>query len=272
MTETNNKLRALFFAVVMVTSVFAGTVALSGTVAAANDPDPADPDSFPRDTPDGTSPPQVIFVGEEGLDVSNVEQTDTAESTETGPIGDDSVTLVGLAGDADGTVETINPTDADFDGFATGTYDTNDDEQAEFSLREPEIEDVEINTQTAGDGADVTNSNIETGSEVWLFSDYNFDNADKLEVTIENPNGLDVTSQIIGNNNPDVFYDGEHYITQSGDAGNISLDFEDARTGTYNITVEGADFGPSETVSSSSRTVSWTVSEGPKSAPSTVML
>ncbi|MFC6795423.1 surface glycoprotein [Halobaculum halobium] len=49
MTETNNKIRALFLTALMVFSVFAGTVAFAGTAAAANNAtvtaNPADADA-----------------------------------------------------------------------------------------------------------------------------------------------------------------------------------------------------------------------------------
>ncbi|WP_302082560.1 surface glycoprotein [Salinibaculum rarum] len=38
MTSKNEKLRGLFLAAIMVTSVFVGSIALTGTVAAANQP------------------------------------------------------------------------------------------------------------------------------------------------------------------------------------------------------------------------------------------
>ena len=65
MTSNTKKIRSLFLTALMVFSVFAGTVALSGSAAAqtAGNVDPGNFDSFPRQDVDGSSPPTVVYVG-----------------------------------------------------------------------------------------------------------------------------------------------------------------------------------------------------------------
>ena len=54
MTDNNNKIRALFLTALMVFSVFAGTIALTGTAAAVKGTDIAD-DEFTNTTVDESS-------------------------------------------------------------------------------------------------------------------------------------------------------------------------------------------------------------------------
>ena len=247
MTRTNDKIRALVLAALMVLSVSAGTVAFTGTAVAANDVDPDDPDTFPRDglnTVEQDSLPAVVYAGE----TVNIEGVNF-DAKRSGTLGDeDSITLIGIAGDAEGDIQSgVDPSDADFDGFEPGLYSANGDqgdgEQAEIAVREPEIESVELNTQANTDGADVTDGRITTEDAVaFLNVEYNFDEADKLSITVEDDD-LEVTDQVVENNNTQA---GDGFITESGT--DERLDFSDVDAGQYTITVEGDDFGPSQTV------------------------
>jgi major cell surface glycoprotein (TIGR04216 family) len=69
----------------------------------------------------------------------------------------------------------------------------------------------------------------------FLNVDYNFDEADKLSITVEDDD-LEVTDQIVD----------DGFITESDT--DEELDFSDVDAGQYTITVEGDDFGPSQTV------------------------
>ena len=218
--------------------------------------------SEPREEPTNTSPPVRIFVGET-LDVSNVQLTGG------GTVGDSSVTLVGVAGDAEGAVETIeDPTDADFGNFATGTYDVqaDSDERAEFAVTEPRVTDVTITNEN---GANVTNAWDPTGDELTVTTEYNFDDADRLDLTVEDPDGLDVTGSVASSDR----------ITTSG--GSVQLDLSDQDEGTFRITVEGSVLedgtrtvtvrtGPRETATptvSPTETPEPTVTDTPTSTP-----
>ncbi|WP_216824722.1 PGF-CTERM sorting domain-containing protein [Salinigranum rubrum] len=200
---------------------------LVGTVAAV---------SSPRTQPADTSPPVRVFVGET-LDVSAVQLTGG------GTVGSGSVTLVGVAGDAEGTSESVDATDADFGGFETGGYDVaaDGDDRAEFVVAEPRVTSVVVRNQN---GANVTNGWEPTGEDLTVTVEYNFADADRLDLTVESPDGLDVTSRVTAIDR----------ITRSG--GSVTLDLSDEPVGTFEITVEGSD------LDQATRTV--TVRTGPR--------
>ncbi len=201
MVRTRSLLVTLFAALLLV-----------GTVAAV---------SSPRTQPADTSPPVRVFVGET-LDVSDVQLTGG------GTVGSGSVTLVGVAGDADGTSESIDPTNADFGGFETGGYDVaaDGDDRAEFVVAEPRVTSVVVRNQN---GANVTDGWEPTGGDLTVTVEYNFAEADRLDLTVESPDGLDVTPQVAAIDR----------ITRSG--GSVTLDLSDEPVGTFEITVEGSD-------------------------------
>ncbi|WP_380675378.1 hypothetical protein [Salinigranum sp. GCM10025319] len=193
--------------------------------------------SEPRNSPGNTTPPVRVFVGET-LDVSSVELTGG------GTVGSDAVTLVGVAGEADGTTERLDdPTDADFGGFATGGYDVraDGDDRADVSVVEPRVTSVVIRNQNE---ANVTNGWEPTGASLTVTAEYNFAEADRLDLTVEGPDGLDVTGAVASDDR----------ITTNG--GSVELDLSDEAEGTFRITVEGSD------LDDASRTV--TVRTGPR--------
>jgi hypothetical protein len=178
--------------------------------------------SAPRDQPADTSPPVRVFVGET-LDVAAVELTGG------GTVGTGSVTLVGDAGEADGDIRTIDdPTDADFDDFATGTYfvSGDSDERPEFVVTEPRVTEVVVENQN---GANVTNAWEPTGESLTVTARYNFDEADRLDLTVRDPDGLDVTTSVASRDR----------VTTDG--GTVQLDLSDEPEGTFRIILEGSD-------------------------------
>jgi cell division septation protein DedD len=200
----NVRLPVLFAVVLLVVSGVAGAVAA------------------PRGQPADTDPPVRVFVGET-LDVSAVALTGG------GTVGPGPVTLVGVAGDADGTVEDLGEsTDADFAGVPTGAYDvqTDGDDRADFSVVEPRVTEVVVRNQN---GANVTNGWEPTGERLTVTVEYNFDEADRLDLTVDSPDGLDVTSAVASGDR----------LTASGDS--VTLDLSDEPEGTFRITVEGSD-------------------------------
>ena len=193
--------------------------------------------SVPREQPENTDPPVRVFVGET-LDISAVELTGG------GTIGSDPVTLVGVAGDADGTTESVSdPTDADLGGFLPGAYDARDDadDRPDLSVVEPRVTRVVVRNQN---DANVTNGWEPTGERLTVTAEYNFDVADRLDLTVESPDGLDVTDTVAS----------DPRITTSG--GSVTLDLSDEPEGTFRITLEGSD------LEDATRTV--TVRTGPR--------
>ncbi|MFC7045754.1 PGF-CTERM sorting domain-containing protein [Halobacteriaceae archaeon GCM10025711] len=219
MTTTADRIRSLVLVALLVVSAFAGTVAFAGSAGAVAEP---------RDAPQDTTPPVVVFQGET-LDVSNVSQTGSNDT-----IGDGSVTFVGLAGDAEGEVQSASSgADVDFGNFETGTYDTDGDNQAEISVQEPRVTDINLETQ---EGVDVSDGTAPIDANLTLEARYNFDVADALEITVEDPQGFDVTGAVAQNDT----------IVQT--RGTVNLDFTDVEAGTYTITLEGSDLDASRQV------------------------
>jgi hypothetical protein len=140
----------------------------------------------PRDTVEGP-PPTVVFQGEGHIDISDIELTGG------GTIGTDPVTLIGLRGDAEGTVETVrNPTHASFESIEQGTYDIDNDESPDIAVAEPRVTDIQLRLDN---GVDVTDGRVQSGRLVTAIVDYNFDAADGVELEVRGPNGVVITPQ-----------------------------------------------------------------------------
>jgi len=170
----------------------------------------------PRDAPSNTSPPVRVYVSE-SLDISNVELTDG------GTIGTDQTTFVSVAGDE---VFTVDPENADFDDVEPGSYDadSDDDDEAELIVVQPRVTDFDVRNER---GVDIAGDTVEASDfeEVTITAEYNFAEADRLDVTVENPDGVDLA--------------GNSRITTSG--GSVTVDTSSAIPGTYRISVEGSD-------------------------------
>ncbi|MCD2201066.1 hypothetical protein LPA44_14350 [Halobacterium sp. KA-4] len=191
----------------------------------------------PREQPADTSPPVRVFVGET-LDISNVQLTGG------GTIGTDSVTLVGASGAADGEIyEITDPTNADFGTVTPGAYrvDGDGDDEFEIVVTKPRVTSVTLTNQH---GANVTNAWEPTGENLTVTAQYNFAAADRLDVTVRNPSGLNITGEVAAGDR----------ITTSG--GSVHLDLSEEPAGTYRITVTGS------ALEAASRTV--TVRTGPR--------
>jgi hypothetical protein len=185
----------------------------------------------PRDRPSDTTPPVRVYVSE-SLDISDVRLTGG------GTIGANRTTFVGIG---DRGAFSVDPENADFEGVETGSYyvERDTDEQAELSVVAPRITDFEVRNERGVDiaGDTVAGNDFE---EVTITAEYNFDDADRLDVSVDDPDGLDLA--------------GNAHITDSG--GSVTVDTSGADPGTYRITVEGSD------IEGGSRTVEVTVAGG----------
>jgi hypothetical protein len=173
----------------------------------------------PRDAPEDTAPPVVVFAGEEDLDVSEVELTGG------GRIGTDEAQLVGVSGDADGVpLRLSDPTAADFDDVETGAYDStaDADERPEVTVTRPDVTELVLRSER---GVNVTGDTVDDLETLTVEAEYDFDEADRLDVTVENPDGLDLTP------------DGR--ITES--PGSLTVDVGGEGAGTVRVTVEGSE-------------------------------
>ncbi|MFB6079902.1 MAG: hypothetical protein ABEJ81_02700 [Haloferacaceae archaeon] len=181
-------------------------VAVGGALAAADH----------RDAPASTTPPVRVYVSE-SLDISAVQLTGG------GTVGTGSTTFV--ATDEDHTFVVPNPTDADFTGIEPGSYyvDRDGDTRPEVTVVRPRITDFEVTNERGVKigGRTVDRTDFE---EVTVTADYNFDEADRLDVDVEGPNGLD--------------YAGDAAITASG--GSVTVDTSGGPTGEYTVSVTGS--------------------------------
>jgi PGF-CTERM protein len=170
----------------------------------------------PRDSPSDTSPPVRVYVSET-LDISNVELTGG------GTIGTDRTTFVSTGG---GGAFTVAPEDADFGGVDPGSYDaeSDDDDDAELVVVRPRITEFEVRNER---GVDVAGDTLDANDfeEVTITAEYNFAEADRLDVTVESPDGVDVA--------------GNARITESG--GSVTVETGNTDPGTYRISVEASD-------------------------------
>jgi hypothetical protein len=195
------------------------TVALAVVVVVAASA-PALAVSEPRDEPQDTTPLVVVYVGET-LDVSTVEQTGG------GTVGAGAVTFVGVGGDAEGHTErAADATAVDFDYFRTGTYDVDGDGEAEFTVVEPEVRDLVLRDER---GVNVTGDTVDDVETLTVRARYNFDEADRLDVVVRNPDGVEIQNDVTDSPR----------ITESD--GTVDLDMRNEPRGTYRITVEGSE-------------------------------
>ncbi|MFC7173543.1 hypothetical protein ACFQL0_09620 [Haloplanus litoreus] len=173
----------------------------------------------PRDEPSDTSPPVRVYVSET-LDISNVQLTGG------GTVGTERTTFISTTGDS---VFTVSPENADFDGVSPGSHDadTDDDDDPELVVVQPRITDFDVRNER---GVDIAGDTVEASDfeEVRITVEYNFAEADRLDVTVESPDGVDLA--------------GNERITESG--GNVTVDTSSADPGPYRIEVEGATSRP----------------------------
>jgi PGF-CTERM protein len=174
----------------------------------------------------------TVFLGEEEVDV--------------GPaVGSSSVTFSGIAGDADGDTIVADDTSAvDFtenNGFSTGGYDTSGDDNVDFSVREPAVNGLTI--ETTG-GTDVTGGSVSTNTNTLVVSpEFNYDVADDPEITVEDGDGLDVTREVLSSSsviNSEANADGTFTFTYTGSTGGtFDLDVSGLDRGNYTVIFDG---------------------------------
>ncbi len=177
----------------------------------------------------------TVFQGEE--DITFVDSS-----------GNQLDSLTGTSGDAEGQTLTI-PID---DDQATGQYDENGPDQFQDSVYgvtvlQPQIEDLEIlNTNgediaggsvREGEGG-ASGPNTGTGSgDLDVVADYNYEESENIELTVEDDTGLDVTGDALTQNGGPAVKG----ANTDGEDVTWNLDLTDLGTGTYTVTVAGSD-------------------------------
>ncbi|WP_318567299.1 PGF-CTERM sorting domain-containing protein [Salinigranum marinum] len=172
----------------------------------------------------------TAYLGESGVDLRGV-------SGISGAAGD-SVTLYGVAGEADGSTASVSDlTNADIsedNDFTTGGYSTaSGDDTVELSVIEPRVTDATIYRGSDDSGADVTDGSILTSDDtITVEGEFNFENAEALDITIEDEDGLEVQTTLTAS-------PGDQITTSGGDVTFTGL--TDLDTGEYTVTLEGED-------------------------------
>ncbi|NHN66025.1 major cell surface glycoprotein [Haloarcula sp. JP-Z28] len=252
MTNTKQKINAVFLSALMVMSVFAAAVAFSGAAAASNrgtadataySTGPTDNEDIPDSSGD-VGPGQTVFQGEDDLDqfiASDGSTTDVSSLTKAA--GDNAGITLG---------QPISQTQE------TGRYTVGADGGEGVIVESPSISDVEVQNTNGGD---VTGSTLVTADTAFVRVDYNYEEAEDVEITVEDEDGLDVTDEILKDNADELGGDDARDTLnplndERGDNGDFDVGFvlnpSNVDEGQYTITVEGVedlDFGDaSETV------------------------
>jgi len=229
MTKLKDQTRAILLATLMVTSVFAGAIAFTGSAAAERGNLDADSEPFNKTIQSGDR----VFLGEE-------------INTDAG-LGADEPLLTGVAGNAEGvSLDLSSPIPQTTENQPLGTYDVDGSGSAttpNVTLLAPRITDSEILTSSGGD---VTGSAISSGDadNLYVNADYNYEAAEKVEVTVEDPSGTDITNEVL--NGTDVYADDNSVGGTSSTGGGVGIDMSGQDAGEYTIILEGAedlDFG-----------------------------
>jgi len=225
----NKKFRALFLSALMVFSVFAGAIALTGSAAAAN-----------------RGAGNTYDTGPTESGVTDTDDNDLGDSE--GDVGSGEVIFQGEEGITfvDGSGNEINPANLERTGGASegvplqvpvpedqaiGTYSTQPDSSGgfEITVQTPRINTLEV--QNNG-GSDVSGGVLTTDQEnAQVFVEYDFASAEDVELTVEDENGLDVTDEIVDSGASNAI---------NGD-GSIPINPSAVDSGEYTFTVEGAE-------------------------------
>ena len=230
MTDTNEKIRALFLTALMVGSVFAMTIAFSGSAAAATYNRGTSANLW--DTATGSVSSQSGAVGS-GATVYQGERIDnldgSLDSTNSAP---SSLTDLERTGGDDAGLALQNPIPED---ATRGTYSADGTNTGSFnvSVATPRILDFEVRNS---DGSDVSGGTLTTGSGGSVYVEYNYYRAEDMSLTVEDSGGTDVTSEIVN---------GASSLNPRDQSNTNSVSFSitpgDVNNGDYTFTVEGVE-------------------------------
>jgi len=171
--------------------------------------------SEPRSEPADTRPPVRVYVGET-LDISS------AQLTGEGTVGTNETAFVAVGG---GQSVTVDPASADFGGVQPGAYYASSDEdvRADIQVVRPRIAGLEVRgseQQIVTDGS-VDPENLR---RMHVRVQFNFDDADRADVTVRGPLGDEV-------GNESIVTSGERVVVELGEP----------TPGTYTVAVAGSE-------------------------------
>ncbi|AUV84131.1 hypothetical protein C2R22_21355 (plasmid) [Salinigranum rubrum] len=140
--------------------------------------------------------------------------------------------FIGVAGEADGGLASVNNLEsADVttsNGFEQGGYSNQSDGQLLVSVQEPEISDV---TLEIPNGADVTNSTVTNDQDTLnVTAEWNFAQYENVTITVEDEDGFEIQDQL-----------GTDLELETSDDVATLTGLTDLDSGEYTLTVEGED-------------------------------
>jgi major cell surface glycoprotein (TIGR04216 family) len=155
--------------------------------------------------------------------------------------------LIGVAGEADGGiagVSSLNSADiTTTNGFEQGGYSNQSDGDLLVSVQEPQISDV---TLEIPNGADVTNSTVTNDQDTLnVAAEWNFARYENVTITVEDEAGLEVQDRL-----------GSNLELESSDDVVTLTGLTDLDAGQYTLTVEGED-----DLDGTSRSVTFSISD-----------
>jgi PGF-CTERM protein/surface glycoprotein (TIGR04207 family) len=167
-----------------------------------------------------------------------------------GTIGDDGATI--FQGEEDISFDTNSPADYERSGGSnegeplefpvptdqpTGSYETGSPGDT-VTVQTPRVTELEVTNQN-GDDVAGGSVNVAGSTELTIDTQYNFQNAERLDVTVEDASGLEVTGEVL--QSPE----NEPLRSANGEI-SFALNEDNLNNEEYTVTVEGAedlDFG-----------------------------
>ena len=240
MTE-NNELRAVVLAALMVFSVFGGTIAFAGAASAITyDRGTGNAAAYDTVTSIGdVGPGEIIFQGEEDIQLKDGSGGNLAAAEFERASGDNAGVPLSIPVDTDQT---------------TGTYETassgSPPTRVTVTVASPSISTFDVQNEPlsagVGAGSDVNGGTlVADGSGAHVEVNYNFEEAESVELTVEDENGVDVTNEILAGS-ADAVADGTDASGNDVTPVGIDLDPTGLDEGEYTFSISGTedlDFG-----------------------------
>ena len=240
MTE-NNELRAVVLAALMVFSVFGGTIAFAGAASAITyDRGTGNAAAYDTVTSIGdVGPGEIIFQGEEDIQLKDGSGGNLAAAEFERASGDNAGVPLSIPVDTDQT---------------TGTYETassgSPPTRVTVTVASPSISTFDVQNQPLSAGVDAGSdvnggTLVADGSGAHVEVNYNFEEAESVELTVEDENGVDVTNEILAGS-ADAVADGTDASGNDVTPVGIDLDPTGLDEGEYTFSISGTedlDFG-----------------------------
>ena len=238
MTE-NNELRAVVLAALMVFSVFGGTIAFAGAASAITYDRGGNVDYDTETSVGPVGPGEIIFQGEEDIQLQDGSGGNLAAAEFERASGDNAGVPLSIPVDTDQT---------------TGTYETassgSPPTRVTVTVASPSISTFDVQNQPlsagVGAGSDVNGGTlVADGSGAHVEVNYNFEEAESVELTVEDENGVDVTNEILAGS-ADAVADGTDASGNDVTPVGIDLDPTGLDEGEYTFSISGTedlDFG-----------------------------